>query len=64
MKYTFQYKFYFAYNEILKGVVLYYCILPGCRNGDLGTSFFNMVKEIEVSKGAKYFELNVSNKKI
>lgn len=51
------------HSEDGKCFIIDYCILPEYRNDNLGTSFFNMVKEIEVSKGAKYFELNVSNKR-
>ena len=51
------------HSEDGKCFIIDYCILPEFRNDNLGTSFFNKVKEIEVSKGAKYFELNVSNKR-
>lgn len=37
--------------------------MPELRDNGLGTNIFNIIKEIETSKGAKYFELNVSNKR-
>lgn len=51
------------HSEDGKCFIIDYCILPEFRDDNLGTSFFKIVKEIEVSKGAKYFELNVSNKR-
>lgn len=39
------------------------CIIPELRDNGYGTDIFNIIKEIEISKGAKYFELNVSNKR-
>lgn len=51
------------HSEDGKCFIIDYCIIPELRNDSLGTNFFNVIKEIEISKGAKYFELNVSNKR-
>lgn len=51
------------HSEDGKCLTIDYCILPRFRNDDLGRKFFKMIKDIELSKGAKYFELNVSNKR-
>ncbi|QQK08682.1 GNAT family N-acetyltransferase [Miniphocaeibacter halophilus] len=51
------------HSEDGKCFIVEYCILPKYRGNKLGTVFFNMIKETEVLKGAKYFELNVSNKR-
>lgn len=51
------------HSEDGKCFIIDYCIIPKHRNNNLGTNSFNEIKEIEISKGAKYFELNVSNKR-
>lgn len=51
------------HSEDGKCFIVDYCILPEFRNENLGTKFFKIIKDIEISKGAKYFELNVSNKR-
>ena len=51
------------HSEDGKCLIIDYCILPKFRNDDLGRKFFKIIKDIELSKGAKYFELNVSNKR-
>lgn len=51
------------HSEDGKCFIIDYCIVPELRDNSLGTSIFNIIKEIEESKGAKYFELNVSNKR-
>jgi len=40
-----------------------YCILPEYRNKGLGKEYFMIIKESEIRRGAKYFELNVSNER-
>ena len=40
-----------------------YCILPEYRNKGLGKEYFRVLKESEMRRGAKYFELNVSNER-
>ena len=51
------------HSENGKCFIIDYCIVPELRDNSLGTNIFNIIKEIEISKGAKYFELNVSNKR-
>lgn len=51
------------HSEDGKCFIIDYCIVPELRDNSLGTNIFNIIKEIEISKGAKYFELNVSNKR-
>lgn len=51
------------HSEDGKCLIIDYCIIPELRNDCFGTNFFNLIKEIEISKGGKYFELNVSNKR-
>ncbi|WP_236913731.1 GNAT family N-acetyltransferase [Clostridium sp. Cult2] len=51
------------HSEDGKCFIIDYCIIPEFRDNGLGTKIFNIIKEMEVSKGAKYLELNVSNKK-
>ena len=51
------------HSEDGKCFIIDFCIVPDHRNKSLGTIIFNTIKEIEKSKGAKYFELNVSNKR-
>lgn len=51
------------HSEDGKCFIIDYCIVPELRDNSLGTNIFNRIKEIENSKGAKYFELNVSNKR-
>jgi ribosomal protein S18 acetylase RimI-like enzyme len=40
-----------------------FCILPEFRNKGLGKEYFNIIKEAEIERGAKFFELNVSNER-
>ena len=40
-----------------------FCILPELRNKGLGKKFFNIIKKSEIERGAKFFELNVSNER-
>lgn len=51
------------HSEDGKCLIIDYCIVPEFRDNSLGTNIFNIIKETEESKGAKYFELNVSNKR-
>lgn len=51
------------HSEDGKCFIIDYYIVPELRDNGLGTNIFNIIKEIEISKGAKYFELNVSNKR-
>ncbi len=48
-------------SEDGKCFIVDFCILPEFRNKGLGGKYFTMIKLMEVEKGAKYFELNVSN---
>lgn len=55
---------YCTYNsEDGKCFIIDFCIVPDHRNKSLGTIIFNIIKELEMSRGAKYFELNASNKR-
>jgi len=40
-----------------------FCILPDFRNKGLGKEYFNIIKKSEIERGAKFFELNVSNER-
>ncbi len=40
-----------------------YCVVPEYRNRGLGKEYFNIIKKTETGRGAKYFELNVSNER-
>lgn len=51
------------HSEDGKCLIIDYCILPEFRNNKLGTEYFKIITDIEKSKGAKYFELNVSNRR-
>lgn len=51
------------HSEDGKCFIIDYCIVPELGDNSLGTNIFKIIKEIEISKGAKYFELNVSNKR-
>lgn len=51
------------HSEDGKCFIIDYCIVSELRDNGLGTGIFNTIKEIEIAKGAKYFELNVSNKR-
>lgn len=51
------------HSEDGKCFIIDYCIIQELRYDNLGTIIFNLIKENEISNGAKYFELNVSNKR-
>lgn len=51
------------HSEDGKCFIIDFYIVPEHRNNSLGTIIFNIIKEFEISRGAKYFELNVSNKR-
>jgi ribosomal protein S18 acetylase RimI-like enzyme len=51
------------FSEDGKCLIAEYCILPEYRNRGLGHYFFQMIKDSELKKGAKYFVLNVSNER-
>ena len=40
-----------------------FSILPEYRNKGLGEAYFNIIKKSETERGAKFFELNVSNER-
>lgn len=51
------------HSEDGKCLIVDYYILPEYRDSGLGSMFFERVKEAEINKGAKFFELNVSNRR-
>ena len=50
-------------SEDGKCFVSEFCILPEFRNKGLGKEYFNIIKKSEIERGAKFFELNVSNER-
>jgi len=48
-------------SEDGKSFISEFCILPEYRNKGLGKVYFNIIKKTEIERGAKFFELNVSN---
>lgn len=50
-------------SEDGKVFILDFCILPEFRDKNFGTKCFSLLKDIEISKGGSYFELNISNRR-
>ena len=51
------------HSEDGKCLIIDYYLLPEYRGSGLGSMIFEEVKKVEINKGAKFFELNISNRR-